>query len=76
MKPTKRDIMRSANYNAPREGRKEALKRSHRDSKGTYIGNGKVAFTLKQQNRLFSDYSEKPSEDIEINLEQVDFGML
>lgn len=79
MKPTKRDIMRSANANSPSEGLSEALRKSHKAAKGVFVGNGKVVLSLKNQNRLFSNYNYELVDTIEsptIDIENVDFGML
>jgi len=79
MKPTKKDIMRSANFNAPSEGMSKALKKSHKAAKGVFVGNGKVVLSLKDQNRLFSNYNYDLADNIEspiIDIENVDFGML
>ena len=50
-------IMRSANFNAKSEGRSLALSKSHKAAKGTLVAGGKVVMTLKQQNRLKSNYT-------------------
>lgn len=68
--------MRSANLRAKVEGRSEALKESHKAAKGTLVASGKVVMTLKQQNRLLSNYtaSEEVKEaDVDVN--DLDFAM-
>ena len=52
----KNKIMTSANLRIKYEGRSKALKASHKAAKGTFIGNGKVVKTLKQQSRLDSNF--------------------
>lgn len=73
----KHEIMRSANFNAKSEGRSDALRKSHKAAKGTLVASGKVVHTLKQQNRLHSNYtaqSEVKSEVVESF--DIDFGMM
>lgn len=74
----KKEIMTSANLRIKTEGRSEALKQSHKAAKGTLVASGKVVMTLKQQNRLLSNYT--PSDVVEVadvDVNDLDFsGMM
>ena len=76
MKATKQQIMTASNQRTGKEGRSEALKQSHKASKGTLVASGKVVMTLKQQNRLLSNYTageEVKEADVDVN--DLDFAM-
>lgn len=78
MKATKQQIMTASNLRAPEEGRSEALTASHKAAKGTLVASGVIAYTLKQQNRLLSNYTageEVKEADVDVN--DLDFaGMM
>lgn len=74
----KQAIMRSANFNSKSEGRSLALRKSHKAANGTLVASGKVVHTLKQQNRLHSNYTALDEVKSEvINEIDIDFmGMM
>ena len=72
----KKEIMTSANLRAKTEGRSEALKESHKAAKGTLVASGKVVMTLKQQNRLLSNYTpSEPVKTADVDVNDLDFAM-
>ncbi len=72
----KKEIMTSANLRAKTEGRAEALKESHKAAKGTLVASGKVVMTLKQQNRLLSNYTpSEPVKTADVDVNAIDFAM-
>ncbi len=72
----KKEIMTSANLRAKTEGRSEALKESHKAAKGTLVASGKVVMTLKQQNRLLSNYTpSEPVKTADVDVNAIDFAM-
>lgn len=73
----KQAIMRSANFNAKSEGRSIALSKSHKAAKGMLVASGKVIHTLKQQNRLKSNYTAQDQVKSEVvESLDIDFGMM
>jgi len=73
----RKEIMTSANQRAKTEGRPEALRAAHKASKGILVASGIVRKTLKQQSRLYSNYtpsSKKEQEEVLTEL-NVDFAM-
>ncbi len=76
MKATKQQIMTASNQRAGKEGRAEALKESHKAAKGTLVASGKVVMTLKQQNRLLSNYTaSEPVKTADVDVNAIDFAM-
>ena len=77
MKATKQQIMTASNQRAGKEGRSEALKQSHKDAKGTLVASGKVVMTLKQQNRLLSNYKGSDVVEVaDVDVNDLDFAMM
>ena len=74
---TKKQIMTSANFNSS-EGKSEALKASHKAAKGTLAASGKVVMTLKQQNRVLSNYTASDVVEVaDVDIDTLDFaGMM
>ena len=70
-------IMTNANQRASKEGRSESIKASHKAARGTFVGNGKVVKTLKQQSRLESNFKAGEQVVNEMVEEiEIDFGMM
>lgn len=78
MKTSKKEIMASANFNSKIEGKSEALKLSHKAAKGTLVASGIVVLTLKQQNRLKSNYIAGDVVKVaDVDVDELDFaGMM
>ena len=72
----RKNIMTSANLRASIEGRSQALKKSHKATKGVIIYSGKTYQTLRQRSRLESSFKAGDKvEDTELELD-FDVGMV